>query len=67
MSEQAATPGRPMGDAEVRHRAYTREVGDDGPDVRESATAPHPRPAHPRPAVPLPTPRMCRPTRTLTD
>jgi xylulose-5-phosphate/fructose-6-phosphate phosphoketolase len=35
LAEQAATLRQHMGDERLRHRAYTREVGDDPPDVRD--------------------------------
>jgi xylulose-5-phosphate/fructose-6-phosphate phosphoketolase len=35
LSEPAATLRQHMGDERLRHRAYTREVGDDAPDVRD--------------------------------
>jgi xylulose-5-phosphate/fructose-6-phosphate phosphoketolase len=35
LSEQAATLRQHMGDERLRHRAYTRQVGDDSPDVRD--------------------------------
>jgi xylulose-5-phosphate/fructose-6-phosphate phosphoketolase len=35
LPEQAAVLRQHMGDARLRHRAYTREVGDDSPDVRD--------------------------------
>jgi xylulose-5-phosphate/fructose-6-phosphate phosphoketolase len=35
LAERAATLRQHMADERLRHRAYTREVGDDMPDVRD--------------------------------
>jgi xylulose-5-phosphate/fructose-6-phosphate phosphoketolase len=35
LAEKAAALRQDMGDARLRHRAYTRQVGDDPPDIRD--------------------------------